>query len=236
VASHIARSTQNFDTKPMQLKPGQPTVPSPRTIDSLVTRSKAMSETLRVSTPDQTRAKQKPHGRAEEPSENDPRAKIRPDEAPGPSVPTASPAPPPLPAAAPQATDAPAPVPLALEPFVSQLLEDPSARIVLTPSVARVSVDAGEAGRLSVQLKVTDGVTDVRASGPAAPMLDARQNELRVALAQEGLSLGRFDLGQRDQRRDRPEPLESDHPQKSPHLARTTSDPVPSDGSIHIRA
>ena len=132
--------------------------------------------------------------------------------------------------------DAPPPVAPALEPFVAQLVEDPSARISLTPSIARVSVDTGDAGRLSVQLKVTDGVTDVRASGPAAPMLDARQNELRVALAQEGLSLGRFDLNQRDQHRERPEPVEVERPQKPSQVGRSLSDSVASDGRIHVKA
>ena len=45
---------------------------------------------------------------------------------------------------------------------------DASVRAVLLPTVARLSMDTGEAGRLNVQLKVQDGVTDIRAAGPAA--------------------------------------------------------------------
>lgn len=76
------------------------------------------------------------------------------------------------------------------------MLEDPSVRAVLLPTVARMSLETADSGRLHVQLKVNDGVTELRASGPAAQLLESRQGELKVALAKEGLALGHFDLTQ----------------------------------------
>ena len=75
-------------------------------------------------------------------------------------------------------------------------MDDPSLRIVMLPTVARMSLDTGENGRLNLQLKVRDGVTELQATGPATQLLESRQGELRVALAKEGLALGHFDLTQ----------------------------------------
>lgn len=77
-------------------------------------------------------------------------------------------------------------------------LDDPSLRVVVLPNIARLSVETQDSGTLSLQVKVHDGVTDIRAAGPAASLVEARQGELRLALAHEGLALGHFDLTQSD--------------------------------------
>jgi hypothetical protein len=129
----------------------------------------------------------------------------------------------------------PAVIPAALEPMLTQVSEDPSLRISLMPMVARVSLETPDAGRVSLQLKVADGVTDVRASGPAAASLELRQNELRVALAHEGLALGNFDLTQSNQQQQRPERREADLP-RPPRPSAASNDSVDDDGRLHVKA
>ncbi len=130
-------------------------------------------------------------------------------------------------------------IPAALEAFLPQLQDDPSLRIALMPNTARVSLDTPDGGRVSLQLKVKDGVTEVRASGPAAAALELRTNELRVALAHEGLALGHFDLTQSNSQHrqaERPEP-----PEPTSGARRTTPSPsstgaVSHDGRLHVKA
>lgn len=161
-------------------------------------------------------------------------------------APAASPAPkPPAPAhvEAPRPTAEATPVappphlPIVVAPA---LAEDPSLRVAINPGHARVSIDTGEGGQLSVQVKVKDGVAQVQASGPAAPMVEARQLDLRVALAQEGLALGNFDLTQSDARGQRePEPSDRDaSPRRS--TGRSTSSETgtvsSANGRLHVKA
>lgn len=96
-------------------------------------------------------------------------------------------------------------------PFVAPAhLDDPSLRVVVLPNIARMNVETQD-GSLSLQVRVRDGVTDVRASGAGAMLVDARQGELRLALAHEGLKLGQLEFAQSDagssrhQRREAPE-------------------------------
>jgi hypothetical protein len=117
------------------------------------------------------------------------------------------------------------------------MLEDPTLRVVVLPTIARVNVDTGDQGSVSLQVKVQDGVTDIRATGPAASLFEARQGELRIALANEGLALGHFDLGQSDSgaRRERFEPPEERErlPRRAPvRIASTTR----SDGRLSVKA
>ncbi|MFO0596303.1 MAG: flagellar hook-length control protein FliK [Myxococcaceae bacterium] len=136
-----------------------------------------------------------------------------------------------------QAASAPADA-APLSHVAPMMLEDPSARAVLLPTVARLAVDTGDAGKLTVQLKVNDGVTEIRAAGPAAALLEARQGELRVALAHEGLSLGQFDLTQsgRDQHH-APADVEEGAP-LAPRAATTSrsTEAVVEDGRLHVKA
>lgn len=247
-----ARPVQVLDTKPRVLKGTSDAhlSTSPHlAAQGVVSRGRALSETLRVGTPSEPlAAPTRRTGALDTTPEVEPKKRSRLEEVPlGAPPATAPPREPPLTTQAlqtPPASELPAAVPQALEPFVSQLTEDPSARLVLNANTARLSVDAGESGRLSVQLKVTDGVAELTASGPAAPMLDARQNELRVALAHEGLALGRFDLGhQGHQHQERPadarEAPEPRRPAPSGHGPTTTSataEPSRRTGGIHVKA
>jgi hypothetical protein len=128
--------------------------------------------------------------------------------------------------------------------MLPQIIGDPSLRIALMPHSARVSVDTPEAGRVSVQVKVTDGVAELRASGPAAGALDLRQNELRVALAHEGLALGHFDLTQhgqgQQQRGDQSEAgalaEQSSWPTVRSSVSSPPSEALTGDGRVHVKA
>jgi len=136
---------------------------------------------------------------------------------------------------------APAP-PSPLPTVSSTLLEDPSLRVVLLPTVARINVETQDNGSLSLQVKVRDGVADVRATGPAAAMVEARQGDLRVALAGEGLALGHFDLTQSDsgsrqqQRFEAPADREPGPRRAAPRPVTTSSLPHPTDGHLSVKA
>jgi hypothetical protein len=122
-----------------------------------------------------------------------------------------------------------------------QATEDASLRAAVHPNVANISIDTGEAGALSVRLMVKDGVADVQLKGPAAPVIENRESELRVVLAQEGLSLGQFDSPQRDnsqQRFDRDElPTRPSSPATSQTTTRAAeSPPSANNGRVHIKA
>ncbi|MDP1824555.1 MAG: hypothetical protein Q8L48_14970 [Archangium sp.] len=135
--------------------------------------------------------------------------------------------------------EAPAPIKEAapLVPLAPVMNDDPSLRVVLLPTIARLSMDTGEAGRINVQLKVQDGVTELRATGPAAQLLESRQGELRVALAKEGLALGHFDLtqsGSQHRHAERPE-LEFSPPPTA-RRAVSSQDPAAEDGRVHVKA
>jgi hypothetical protein len=131
----------------------------------------------------------------------------------------------------------------AFEPLMPQMVEDASLRVALMPHTARVSLETPESGRVSVQVKVTDGVAEMHASGPAAPALDLRQNELRVALAQQGLSLGQFDLtqsgggqggNQREERAERAETSSTRSTRSS--SSSSSSEAIAGDGRVHVKA
>lgn len=136
----------------------------------------------------------------------------------------------------PQLTVAPppadtAPTPLVAAPGLAELprapLEDPTLQLFVNPHAARLTVETADAGKLSVQLRVNDGIADIRATGPLAPLIEQRQGELRVALAQQGLAMGQFDLtqsrsGQQQQRED-----------AEPERRRAAPTPTKSTGPAH---
>ena len=130
-----------------------------------------------------------------------------------------------------EVVSAPAAAPLGVLP--SALLEDSSLRVVLLPNVARMSIDT-DGGHLQLQVRTTDGVADVRATGPAAPAFEARQGELRMALAREGLSLGQFDLPN-SERRAPERPDAPDELPRRPGAATRNPDRV-HDGGLHVTA
>lgn len=73
------------------------------------------------------------------------------------------------------------------EPF------DPTLQLRFTPGGARIAMQTQGSGELTVQLDVREGVADLKVGGQAAWLVGAHTDELRVALAQEGLTLGKLD-------------------------------------------
>lgn len=68
---------------------------------------------------------------------------------------------------------------------------------VLMPRSAHLSVEA-DGARLSLRLRLNDATADLSVSGVQASAVVAHENELRVALAAEGLSLGQLATGDRE--------------------------------------
>lgn len=127
-------------------------------------------------------------------------------------------------------------------PFVAPAhLDDPSLRVVVLPNIARMNVETKE-GSLSLQVRVHDGVTDVRASGTGAMLVDARQSELRLALAHEGLKLGQLEFAQSDarssSRHQRPEtPEDRAHATgRRPTLRQQLTTTLRADGRLSVKA
>jgi len=125
------------------------------------------------------------------------------------------------------------PVPLPAPPSP----ELPPPLLALDAAGARLSLDAGDAGALSVRIDVRDGTADLRVAGAAAPLLAGHAGELRAAFAAEGLRLGSLELGA-----DRggngggggaPE-RETPHRQPPPHRPATPSQAR--NGRLHVKA
>jgi hypothetical protein len=91
---------------------------------------------------------------------------------------------------------APPPLPAAPASLLAYAADDLSLRATVMPERAVLSVDTGAGGELALHLRIKDGVTDVHVSGEAAASLDVRVQDLRAALASEGLTLGSFESGQ----------------------------------------
>ncbi|HVR61068.1 MAG TPA: hypothetical protein VMU50_04170 [Polyangia bacterium] len=115
--------------------------------------------------------------------------------------------------------------PPAAAPFLAQAADDPTLQGTIMTDGAHVSLDAGAAGEITLHLRVKDGVADVRVEGAAVPALEIRQQELRVALASEGLSLGGFESGQSPARDDMPRFAPGAEPDHQPP-PRPTPEPV----------
>ncbi len=71
--------------------------------------------------------------------------------------------------------------------------DDPSLHASALGKNAHVRLETTKDGDLSLHLTVRDGTVDVRLDGAASRTLDIRPNEVRVALAGEGISLGSFE-------------------------------------------
>jgi|GEM_PF-2876706 len=97
------------------------------------------------------------------------------------------------PSAAPGAEPvAPPPLPA---PVALAAMDLPTLHLAILPNVARLSVSTDE-GDVRVQLKVKDSVANLRVEGAGAAAFQRAPEELRVLLAQAGLSLGSFEMGQ----------------------------------------
>jgi len=125
------------------------------------------------------------------PDRREPTPVVAADKAPAP-VATHTPAATP---AAPQTPAAPVPgpqAPAAAQPLYDLATADHSLQATALGNNAHLHLDAGTAGPLSLHLSVRDGVADLEVEGPAAERLNLRPEELRRALAGEGLALGHF--------------------------------------------
>ncbi|HUJ24573.1 MAG TPA: hypothetical protein VLW85_01035 [Myxococcales bacterium] len=69
---------------------------------------------------------------------------------------------------------------------------DPSLRVAVLPQAAHMKLEVSGA-ELAVHMRLRDGVANLTVAGEAAPVLHARADELRSALAVQGVSLGRID-------------------------------------------
>lgn len=242
----LPRPAQFIDTKSAELKAPQDgkqprasvaaAAHGPVTLEHLATRARALHEPARLTAP----GEKKP-ARAEDAREpaREPRTREHQKLDELESAAARAQAPAAQPAAEPFRLEAPAQVHEAapLSPVAPLLLEDASARVVLLPHLARMSVDTGDGGLLNVQVKVRDGVAELTAAGPASQLLEARQGELRVALAKEGLALGHFDLtqsGRQDRHAERPD---ADAPPTARRAASSsTPDTAVEDGRVHVKA
>ena len=212
-------------------KPQEPKVEHAKIgADQLATRVKGQAEHARVTPPAEAKKaarvsdaepELKEHARGEEPLLQTGTTQA------------AAPAAEPFHIEAPQALKDAAP----LAQVAPMMLDDASVRAVLMPNIARVSMNTGEAGELKLQLKVHDGITDVRATGPAAQLFESRQGELRVALAREGLALGHFDLTQSDSQQRHAERPDFDPaaPTARRATSSSTADTATEDGRVHVK-
>lgn len=85
--------------------------------------------------------------------------------------------------------------PSALHELRLAALEDPSLRVEMTEQSARLVVSLGEEGKVALHLRINDRVADVTVMGTARDLLTSEAPELATALAEQGLSLGNFQLG-----------------------------------------
>ncbi len=233
-----ARPAPFIVTKPTELK--APVAPAAKpvtaqkavTLDQLAIRSKDQHAPARVTGPTE-----KPQSRRDEVSPD----KKKSEEPVLSTAPNGAPTATPVVAAEPFRLEAPPAIKEAapLAPLAPVMNEDPSLRVVLLPNVARMSMDTGEAGRINVELKVQNGITELRATGPAAQLLESRQGELRVALAKEGLALGHFDLTQSGSQQRHGGSDRADLEVSPPPTARratSSTELATEDGRVHVKA
>jgi hypothetical protein len=232
-----SRITPLIGTKPSELKPVAKDVKvdsAKVTLDQLAARSKGHAEHQRVTEPTEHSKKPAPVHKKEDGELKDSKKE---DETKVASLaaPTGlqNQAPEVFRIEAPPAIKEAAP----LAQVMPMMMDDASVRAVLLPTVARVSMDVENAGRLNLQLKVNDGVTDIRAAGPAAHLLESRQGEIRVALAKEGLALGHFDLTQSgSQQQQHTERGEFDFATPTARRAAASSNDITvEDGRVHVK-
>jgi hypothetical protein len=118
-------------------------------------------------------------------------------------------------------------------------LHDTSLTLDVQSRVVRVALETEAAGQLSLEVRVHENRADLRVDGPASPLVVQNEPALREVLSSQGLSLGDFSLGQRD---DSPERAVPELPEGSPRPpAPTPSVTAPSrahrhDGRIDVKA
>lgn len=77
----------------------------------------------------------------------------------------------------------------------AEALQDDSIRGAVMTNAAHLHLETGSMGELGLHVRIREGVAEVRLDGAAAPVLKAREPELREALAAEGVRLGQLAVG-----------------------------------------
>jgi hypothetical protein len=107
------------------------------------------------------------------------------------------------------------------------------------PHSAHMAIESPD-GDLALHLRVRDGRAEISMAGSMAPLFQTHAPEARAALASEGLSLGRFDLGQQNNgQQGQSAPETPDHASEPPSPYRNqpgTAAPTAADGRIHVTA
>jgi hypothetical protein len=138
------------------------------------------------------------------------------------------------------------PAPSAAAEIVNQANEDPALSVAVMSHAAHLSIEGDNGRNLELHVRLRPEGADIRAAGDLAPMMQARANELSLALAAQGVTLGRFELGDGDRRGGREdaeaaEDAREDARSVGPRrVGRKSSDGESvariSDGRIHVKA
>jgi hypothetical protein len=124
-------------------------------------------------------------------------------------------------------------------PLAEQAVRDSGLSMTVLPHSAHMAIESAD-GDLALHMRVRHGSAEITVGGSMAPLFEARAPEARVALAGEGLALGRFDLGQQGHgQQGQPAPEAPEHSPEPPAPYRhqsAPSDPAPTDGRIHVTA
>jgi hypothetical protein len=78
-------------------------------------------------------------------------------------------------------------------PLLELAAHDPTLHASALGKNAHLRIETEKDGDLSLHLQMHDGVVDLRIDGTASRTLDIRPNEIRAALASEGMALGTFE-------------------------------------------
>jgi hypothetical protein len=78
-------------------------------------------------------------------------------------------------------------------PLLDLAAHDPTLHASALGKNAHLRIETEKDGDLSLHLQMHDGVVDLRIDGTASRTLDIRPNEIRAALASEGMALGTFE-------------------------------------------
>jgi hypothetical protein len=95
------------------------------------------------------------------------------------------------PAAPTQGPLAPPPLP----PELAGLPEDPGLSVSIMKQAAHLTIAGDNGNALELHLRMLPEGADIRATGELAPLVHSRASELGHVLAAEGVTLGRFELG-----------------------------------------
>jgi hypothetical protein len=118
-------------------------------------------------------------------------------------------------------------------------VHDDGLNLTVMPHTAHMTIESAD-GDLALHLRVRQGSAEITMGGSMAPLFESRAPEARAALASEGISLGRFDMGQQGNgQHGQPAPETAERASEAPAPYRSqpgTAPPTPGDGRIHVTA